>query len=170
MRLQSYTNKTSLVKQDVACETKEEEWKDTEARDMTLRAFNGKTNDKTHNNQFYTAAIPFYAYENDWSKQSDHETFLMVEAPFKAQNSHKQATYYYRVPVNFQMPTSGMTEEQKKGIHRLQRNHLYDIVTFIALLGPKTLANHSSLSRTLLFSLGSNPMLWMGAFAMRTTL
>lgn len=135
VRMQSYTNKTTLVKQDAACETKEGEWKDTDAREMNLREFHGKFNDKTNNYQFYATAIPFYAYENDWSKQSDHETYLMVEATFKAQNSNRQATYYYRVPVNFQMPIGGMTEEQKKGIHRLQRNHLYDVVTFIALLG-----------------------------------
>lgn len=135
VRMQSYTNKTFLVKQDAACETKEGEWKDTEAREMTLRTFPGKVNDKTNNNDFYAPEIPFYAYENDWSKQSDHETYLIVEATFKAQNSQKQATYYYRVPVNFQMPMEDMTEEQRKGIHRLQRNHLYDVVTYIALLG-----------------------------------
>lgn len=135
VRMQSYTNKTSLIKSSTACKTEEGEWQDTKARDMTLRTFEGKVNDKTHDNKFYSAAVPFYAYENDWSKQSDHETYLMVEATFRAQSSSKEATYYYRVPVNFQMPMEDMTEAQKNGVHRLQRNHLYDIVTYIALLG-----------------------------------
>lgn len=136
VKLINYVNKTSIIAGSPYA-VQPNDFLDTEYRPMTWRAYDQFTNDlqsgdKKH--QFLSAAIPFYSYENDWSNQADNETYLMVKLMLKSGDLAAKP-FYYRIPINYRYPTSSMTEEQKNGLHKLQRNHLYDVVSTIEQLG-----------------------------------
>ena len=142
VRVVHYTEKTSLL-QNAPYAVQASDWKSADYRVMTLHTFPDKTNDSdpgavTHD--FFSAATPFYAYENDWENEGANETYLTLKIDFKAKdpvsgNYGDARPYYYRIPVNYRMPLPDMTDEEKTGIRKLQRNYLYDIVSSIGILG-----------------------------------
>lgn len=140
VKLVHYTEKTSLL-QGKPYEVKPNEWKTSQYREMTSHIFPDKVNDtNTSNpNSFLSANLPFYTYENDWTNDSSRETYLMVEITFRAKNQTgvygENKAYYYRIPVNYRIALPGMNETEKAGLHKVQRNHLYDIVSSIGILG-----------------------------------
>lgn len=140
VKLVHYTEKTSLL-QGKPYEVQPTEWKTSGYRSMGSYTFPGKVNDtNTSNpNSFLSANLPFYAYENDWTNDSSRETYLMVEITFRAKNQTgvygENKAYYYRIPVNYRIALPGMNETEKAGLHKVQRNHLYDIVSSIGILG-----------------------------------
>lgn len=88
--------------------------------------------------EYYVRPIPFYTYENDWSKNGDARTRLVVKLDVKILNGVSQGivkSFYYSIPVNYLASNSGMTDEQKKGLDKVKRNHLYQIVCNITKLG-----------------------------------
>lgn len=140
-KLVHYTEKTSLL-QGSPYQTHSSEWKTSEYRTMNWYTFSDKINDtNTSNpNSFLSASLPFYTYENDWTDDSAHETYLIVEIRFKAKDPQtgeygENKPYYYRIPVNYRLPLPGMNDEEKAGLYKVQRNHLYDIVSSIGILG-----------------------------------
>lgn len=146
VKLVHYTEKTSLL-QGAPYTISSGDWKSSEYRSMALRVFDGKINDTDPNNPtntFLSANLPFYAYENDWSaNNSADETYLTVEIRFKAQIGGTAENpvygpvkpYYYRIPINYRMPLPNMDDDEIAGLYKMQRNHLYDIVSFIGVLG-----------------------------------
>lgn len=140
VKLVHYTEKTSLL-QGKPYEVKPNEWKTSQYREMTSHVFPDKLNEtNTSNpNSFLSANLPFYTYENDWTNDSSRETYLMVEITFRAKNQTgvygENKAYYYRIPVNYRIALPGMNETEKAGLHKVQRNHLYDIVSSIGILG-----------------------------------
>lgn len=86
--------------------------------------------------EYYVRPVPFYSYENDWSADGDTRTHLVVKLDVKMQDSGGVLkSFYYSVPVNYLVATNGMTEEQKAGLDKVKRNHLYQIVCNITKLG-----------------------------------
>lgn len=83
-----------------------------------------------------TTRIPFYSYENNWDSESEKETFAIIKVPFSKDG--RTLSYYYRVPVNYRLAVAGMTEAEKQGLYKLQRNHLYDVTVKISKLGNET--------------------------------
>lgn len=136
-KLVHYTRKTSLLKGTPYTKTPQD-WFTTDYSDARWIRFNdlSNTQDPKHLNEFLTTQYPFYSYENDWSTEEKYndETYLMVKINLKKGTSPAKP-YYYRVPVNYRFETAQMTEEQKKGLRKLQRNYLYDILTSIRVLG-----------------------------------
>ncbi|MGR4859360.1 fimbrial protein [Bacteroides pyogenes] len=138
VKLVHYTETSSLIK-GIPYPVKPEEWKITEYRKMNWKKYDGYINPtKTgeEQNLFLAASHPFYAYENDWNKEDkgEDETYMIVMIKFKA-GSGEAKPYYYRIPVNYRFPTGEMTEEQKAGLRKIERNHLYDIVSSVKVLG-----------------------------------
>lgn len=141
VKLVHYTEKSSLL-QGKPYEVKSNEWKTSDYRTMDWYTFPDKINDtNTSNpNSFLSACLPFYTYENDWTDDSAHETYLIVEITFKAKDPQTGVygdakPYYYRIPVNYRLPLPGMNDKEKSGLYKVQRNHLYDIVSSIGVLG-----------------------------------
>ncbi|HHU25577.1 MAG TPA: hypothetical protein GXZ56_03030 [Bacteroidales bacterium] len=116
-------------------------WKDTDYRAMTWKAMVGKTNSNPDHPDQFLMHFPFYSYENNWTGDWLKESYLTVRIKLRPKFLEDGTTpntddpgvyYYYRFPVNYRMPMDGMGAEK---INRLERNHLYDIVTTIAELG-----------------------------------
>lgn len=137
-KLVHYTRKTSLLKGTPYTKTPQD-WFTTDYLDARWIRFNdlSNTQDPNHPKEFLTTQYPFYSYENDWSTDEKYndETYLMVKINLKKKGTSSAKPYYYRVPVNYRFETAQMTEEQKKGLRKLQRNYLYDILTSIRVLG-----------------------------------
>ena len=141
VKLVHYTEKTSLL-QNAPYAIQPADWKNAVYRPMVTKTFSDKVNDTDQNNPtntFLAANVPFYAYENDWSEESEKETYLMVKLTLKAKDASgtygDEKDYFYRIPVNYRMPVPGMADEEKAGLYKLQRNYLYDIVSSIGILG-----------------------------------
>ncbi len=94
---------------------------------MVQATYNGKT--------FWAREIPYYCYENDWSADSKKRTYAVIKLRVKSQNTQKVSDSYYSVPVNYLAIKDGMTQEEIKGMTKIQRNHLYDIECSIKQLG-----------------------------------
>lgn len=137
-KLVHYTRKTSLLKGTPYTKTPQD-WFTTDYLDARWIRFSDLSNiqDPNHPKEFLTTQYPFYSYENDWSTDEKYndETYLMVKINLKKKGTSSAKPYYYRVPVNYRFETGQMTEEQKKGLRKLQRNYLYDILTSIRVLG-----------------------------------
>ncbi|MDD7438086.1 MAG: fimbrial protein [Bacteroidales bacterium] len=141
VKLVHYTEKTSLI-QGAPYQTQSLEWKTSNYRTMGWYTFPGKINDAdpANPNRFLSANLPFYTYENDWTDDNAHETYLIVEITFRAKDPvtgvyGENKPYYYRVPINYRLPLPGMNDQEKAGLYKVQRNHLYDIVSSIGVLG-----------------------------------
>lgn len=141
VKLVHYTEKTSLL-QNAPYAIQPTDWKSAVYRPMVTKTFSDKVNDTDQNNPtntFLAANVPFYAYENDWSQESDRETYLIVKLSLHAKDASgtygDEKDYFYRIPVNYRMPVPGMTDEEKAALYKLQRNYLYDIVSSIGVLG-----------------------------------
>lgn len=87
-------------------------------------------------NTFYARDVPFYSYENDWTADGDVRTNLVVRLSLRKKGTmDAPSNSYFNIPVNYLLEKEGMTTEEKAGITKLQRNHLYDIVCSIKELG-----------------------------------
>lgn len=88
---------------------------------------------------YYVRPVPFYTYENDWSKNGDARTRLVVKLDVKVlsagANQGTIKSFYYSVPVNYLLSNSNMTQEQKEGLDKVKRNHLYQIICNITKVG-----------------------------------
>lgn len=95
---------------------------------MNLHTYDGQ--------RFYARDVPFYSYETDWTTHENRRTYLIVRVMLKRAGANTEPfASYYNVPVNYLLPKEGMTNEEKAGVTKLQRNHLYDIVCNINELG-----------------------------------
>lgn len=86
--------------------------------------------------------LVLYSYVNNWYQEKedelygeipideDKQTYIMLYAPYG--NDGKK--YYYKVPVNYQLPEDNdaiTPDESYKDLYRLQRNYIYDITVKI---------------------------------------
>lgn len=138
IKMVNYTPITSLIK-GMAYAIQPNDWEITEYRTMDWKRYPGYVNPTkpgSDKDMFLSSSYPFYAYENDWSGEDkgDNETYLTLMIKFKV-GSGQPKPYYYRIPVNYRFPTGEMTNEQKNGLRKIERNHLYDIVSSINTLG-----------------------------------
>lgn len=131
-----YTEKTKVVRSTTTpYQTKANEWHNSAYRPMVETDFTalGYTNSKG-NGKFY-GTVPFYAYEHDWRTVSTNETYLRLKLtmrPKEAAATDSWVDYYYRIPVNYRKALGEVTDEM---LHKLERNHLYDVLTSIEVLG-----------------------------------
>lgn len=124
--LVNYSDKTSLLAGS-PLSLSLSDLQSTEYQPMKRKEYEGE--------QFYARTVPFYSYENSWTHNGDFRTYLILRLNLTGQTTHITKDYYYSIPVNYLFPKPGMNEEQKAGISKLQRNHLYDIVCNIRQLG-----------------------------------
>lgn len=136
VKLVSYVTKTSLLKGS-PYEVQAGEWISTPYRDMTLRSLPAREGSTVTS---YLSSFPFYAYESRWGKAGDvREAHLIVKAnlapkrPDGALGAGKD--YYYRIPLNYTMAITGVDSNT---LHRVDRNHLYDILSEIEVLGSES--------------------------------
>lgn len=100
----------------------------TNFQPMNLHTYDGQ--------RFYARDVPFYSYETDWTTHENRRTYLIIKLMLKrAGTNNEPFASYYNVPVNYLLPKEGMANEEKAGVTKLQRNHLYDIVCNINELG-----------------------------------
>lgn len=63
----------------------------------------------------------------------------MLKLEFKAKNSSgiygEEKEYFYYVPINYRFPTVDMSPEEAASLYKIQRNHLYRIISSIHHLG-----------------------------------
>lgn len=91
----------------------------------------------------YTLPQAYYSYESAWSADQDfdsnREPHLMLKLEFKAKNSSgvygEEKEYFYYVPINYRFPTVEMSPEEAASLYKIQRNHLYRIISSIHHLG-----------------------------------
>lgn len=73
----------------------------------------------------YNGQIILYSYANDWTKDTNRETYVLINVPVKNAEGTTTTQNYYRIPVNYRLP-NGSTG-QAESLYKLERNHLYDI-------------------------------------------
>lgn len=134
LKLVNYTNKTSLL-QEVPYTVLPAEWKTTEYQVMKPNHLN-----EPEGSEYWTMPLPYYAYENDWSGDAERETYLLVRLNLYAENNAPKS-FYYRIPINYRLPLETMPDKDKEGLHKLQRNHFYEIVSSIEVLGNEDESN-----------------------------
>lgn len=130
-----YPEKTKVVRSDSPYQPNGSDWHNSAYRPMveTDYATLGYKNSKG-NGMFY-GTVPFYAYEHDWRSTSTNETFLRLKLsmrPKEAKADDPWVNYYYRIPVNYRKALGEVKEDM---LHKLERNHLYDVLTSIEVLG-----------------------------------
>lgn len=131
-----YTEKTKVVRSATSpYQTKANEWHNSAYRPMVETDFSalGYTSSKG-DGKFY-GTVPFYAYEHDWRTVSTNETYLRLKLTLRPQGAAETdpwVDYYYRIPVNYRKALGDVTDEM---LHKLERNHLYDVLTSIEVLG-----------------------------------
>lgn len=131
VKLFHYGNTTTVIKS--TSPYMQATWLNTEYRPMEWKTLTGKTGN-------FLMAFPFYAYENNWSANPKNESYLMVkiklrptlDANGQPNTADPGKDYFYKFPVNYRMPMGGVSQEK---LNRLERNHLYDIVTTINEMG-----------------------------------
>ena len=130
-----YPEKTKIVRSDSPYQPNGSDWHNSAYRPMAVTDYAtlGYKNSKG-DGKFY-GTVPFYAYEHNWSKVSTNETFLRLKLsmrPKEAADTARWNDYYYRIPVNYRKALGEVTEDM---LHKLERNHLYDVLTSIEVLG-----------------------------------
>ncbi|MBR8704049.1 hypothetical protein [Porphyromonas levii] len=130
-----YPEKTKVVRSDSPYQPNGSDWHNSAYRPMveTDYATLGYKNSRG-DGKFY-GTVPFYAYEHDWRSTLTNETFLRLKLtmrPKDAKDSDRWVDYYYRIPVNYRKALGEVTEDM---LHKLERNHLYDVLTSIEVLG-----------------------------------
>lgn len=130
-----YPEKTKVVRSDAPYQPNGSDWHNSAYRPMVETDFSalGYTSSKV-DGKFY-GTVPFYAYEHNWSNVSTNETFLRLKLtmrPKEAKADDPWVNYYYRIPVNYRKALGKVTEDM---LHKLERNHLYDVLTSIEVLG-----------------------------------
>ena len=130
-----YPEKTKVVRSDSPYQPNGSDWHNSAYRPMAVTDYAtlGYKNSKG-DGKFY-GTVPFYAYEHDWRSTSTNETFLRLKLsmrPKEAAATAKWVDYYYRIPVNYRKALGEVTDAM---LHKLERNHLYDVLTSIEVLG-----------------------------------
>ena len=130
-----YPEKTKVVRSDSPYQPNGSDWHNSAYRPMAVTDFSalGYKNSKG-DGKFY-GTVPFYAYEHDWRSTSTNETFLRLKLTMRPEGAAATANwvdYYYRIPVNYRKALGEVTD---KMLHKLERNHLYDVLTSIEVLG-----------------------------------
>ncbi len=129
VKLVSYLNKTSLLAGHPYT-PQSGDWQTSPYREVIpkkLPARDGKTD--------FLATFPFYSYESRWAAPGDdHEPYLLVKAKLRPESEPAGSgkNYYYRLPLNYSKSVDGVGADK---LHRVARNHLYDILTRIEVLG-----------------------------------
>lgn len=87
---------------------------------QSMNSFTEQNTGAGNNNQFI-----LYSYANDWTKDTDRETYVLINVPVKDAGGNTIDQNYYKIPVNYRLP-DGSTN-QAESLYKLERNRLYDI-------------------------------------------
>lgn len=130
-----YPEKTKVVRSDAPYQPNGSDWHNSAYRPMTITDYATLGYKNSQGDGKFYGTVPFYAYEHDWSSVSTNETFLRLKLsmrPKEAKADDPWVNYYYRIPVNYRKALGEVTEAM---LHKLERNHLYDVLTSIEVLG-----------------------------------
>lgn len=130
-----YPEKTKVVRSDSPYQPNGSDWHNSAYRPMVVTDFSTLGYKNSKGNGMFYGTVPFYAYEHDWRSTSTNETFLRLKLtmrPKEAKAEDSWVNYYYRIPVNYRKALGEVTD---KMLHKLERNHLYDVLTSIEVLG-----------------------------------
>lgn len=130
-----YPEKTKVVRSDSPYQPNGSDWHNSDYRPMVETDFSALGYKNSQGNGKFYGTVPFYAYEHDWSNVLTNETFLRLKLtmrPEGAKDPDPWVNYYYRIPVNYRKALGKVTEDM---LHKLERNHLYDVLTSIEVLG-----------------------------------
>ncbi|WP_455773568.1 fimbrial tip adhesin FimD [Porphyromonas asaccharolytica] len=130
-----YPEKTKVVRSDSPYQPNGSEWHNSEYRPMVETDFSALGYKNSKGGSKFYGTVPFYAYEHDWRTVSTNETYLRLKLtmrPKEAAATDSWVDYYYRIPVNYRKALGDVTD---KMLHKLERNHLYDVLTSIEVLG-----------------------------------
>ena len=130
-----YPEKTKVVRSDAPYQPNGSDWHNSAYRPMVETDFSALGYKNSQGNGKFYGTVPFYAYEHNWSNVSTNETFLRLKLsmrPKEAKADDPWVNYYYRIPVNYRKALGEVTEDM---LHKLERNHLYDVLTSIEVLG-----------------------------------
>ena len=120
-RLVNFTDKSALLDGATPYSPSSSDWKSTQSQSVNTNfGATGKT-----------TAAPFYAYANDWSTDSDKESYIELYIPLKHDATNTEQTYKYYIPLTPQ----NLTGDDTKYMNNLQRNLLYNIDVVIKILG-----------------------------------
>ena len=128
-----YPGKTKVVRSDSLYQPNGNDWHNSAYRSMTMTDYTALGYKSSQEDGKFYGTVPFYAYEHDWSNASTNETFLRLKLtmrPKEAAATDEWVNYYYRIPVNYRKALGEVTDTM---LHKLERNHLYDVVTSIAI-------------------------------------
>lgn len=130
-----YPGKTKVMRSSSPYQPNGNDWHNSAYRPMTMTDYTALGYKSSQEDGKFYGTVPFYAYEHDWSNVSTNETFLRLKLsmrPKDAKADDPWVNYYYRIPVNYRKALGKVTEDM---LHKLERNHLYDVVTSIEVLG-----------------------------------
>ena len=130
-----YPEKTKVVRSDSPYQPNGSDWHNSAYRPMAVTDFSALGYKNSQGDGKFYGTVPFYAYEHNWSKVSTNETFLRLKLsmrPKEAADTARWNDYYYRIPVNYRKALGEVKEDM---LHKLERNHLYDVLTSIEVLG-----------------------------------
>ena len=130
-----YPEKTKIVRSDSPYQPNGSDWHNSAYRPMAETDFSALGYKNSKGNGMFYGTVPFYAYEHDWRSVSTNETFLRLKLsmrPKEAKADDPWVNYYYRIPVNYRKALGEVKEDM---LHKLERNHLYDVLTSIEVLG-----------------------------------
>lgn len=130
-----YPEKTKIVRSDSPYQPNGSDWHNSAYRPMAETDFSALGYKNSQGDGKFYGTVPFYAYEHDWRSVSTNETFLRLKLtmrPKEAAATDPWFNYYYRIPVNYRKTLGEVKDEM---LHKLERNHLYDVLTSIEVLG-----------------------------------
>lgn len=130
-----YPEKTKVVRSTSPYQPNGSDWHNSAYRPMTMIDFSALGYKNSEGDGTFYGTVPFYAYEHDWRNNLTNETFLRLKLtmrPEEAKDPDPWVDYYYRIPVNYRKALGEVTEDM---LHKLERNHLYDVLTSIEVLG-----------------------------------
>ena len=130
-----YPEKTKVVRSDSPYQPNGSDWHNSAYRPMVETDFTALGYKNSQGDGKFYGTVPFYAYEHDWRSVSTNETFLRLKLtmrPEGAAATDPWVNYYYRIPVNYRKALGEVTDAM---LHKLERNHLYDVLTSIEVLG-----------------------------------
>lgn len=130
-----YPEKTKVVRSDSPYQPNGSDWHNSAYRPMAVTDFSALGYKNSQGDGKFYGTVPFYAYEHNWRSTSTNETFLRLKLtmrPKGAAATDPWVNYYYRIPVNYRKALGEVTDAM---LHKLERNHLYDVLTSIEVLG-----------------------------------
>ena len=130
-----YPEKTKIVRSASPYQPNGSDWHNSAYRPMVETDYSALGYKNLKGDGKFYGTVPFYAYEHDWRSTSTNETFLRLKLTMRPEGAAATANwvdYYYRIPVNYRKALGEVTD---KMLHKLERNHLYDVLTSIEVLG-----------------------------------